>query len=47
MTAAGGTVVSGLEVLYWQATEQVELMTGRPAPLRPMRAALDAALAGR
>jgi shikimate dehydrogenase len=47
VTAAGGTVVSGLEVLYWQATEQVELMTGRPAPLGPMRAALDAALAGR
>ena len=47
VTAAGGTVVSGLEVLYWQATEQVELMTGRPAPLGPMRAALDAALTAR
>ncbi|WP_246065937.1 shikimate dehydrogenase [Geodermatophilus aquaeductus] len=40
--AAGATVVSGLEVLFWQATVQVELMTGLPAPLGPMRAALDA-----
>ena len=46
VTAAGGTVVGSIEVLYWQATEQVELMTGRPAPLGAMRAALDAALAG-
>jgi shikimate dehydrogenase len=38
----GAHVVSGLEVLYWQATVQVELMTGRPAPLAEMRAALDA-----
>jgi shikimate dehydrogenase len=37
----GGTVVDGLEVLFWQATEQVELMTGRPAPIEAMRAALD------
>ncbi|MCZ2856942.1 shikimate dehydrogenase [Blastococcus sp. VKM Ac-2987] len=42
VTAAGGTVVSGLEVLFWQATEQVELMTGQPAPIGAMRAALDA-----
>jgi shikimate dehydrogenase len=42
VTAAGGTVISGLEVLFWQATEQVELMTGRPAPIAEMRAALDA-----
>lgn len=41
--AAGGTVVGGLELLFWQATEQVELMTGRPAPIAAMRAALDAA----
>ena len=41
VTAAGGTAVSGLEVLYWQATAQVELMTGQPAPLAAMRAALD------
>jgi shikimate-5-dehydrogenase len=40
--AAGAAVVSGLEVLFWQATVQVELMTGLPAPLGPMRAALDA-----
>jgi shikimate dehydrogenase len=42
--AAGGTVIGGHEVLFWQATEQVELMTGRPAPIGAMRAALDAAL---
>jgi shikimate dehydrogenase len=41
---AGGTVVGGLEVLFWQATAQVELMTGRPAPLVAMRGALDAAV---
>jgi shikimate dehydrogenase len=38
----GATVVPGLEVLFWQAAEQVELMTGRPAPIGAMRAALDA-----
>ena len=42
VTTAGGTVVSGLEVLFWQATVQVELMTGHPAPIAAMRAALDA-----
>ncbi|MGY1916397.1 shikimate dehydrogenase [Blastococcus sp. HT6-30] len=42
VTAAGGTVISGLEVLFWQATEQVELMTGQQAPIGAMRAALDA-----
>jgi shikimate dehydrogenase len=45
--AAGGTVVSGLEVLFWQATAQVELMTGHPAPIEAMRRALDAAVAAR
>ena len=40
--AVGATVVGGLEVLFWQATEQVELMTGQPAPIAAMRAALDA-----
>jgi shikimate dehydrogenase len=45
VTAAGGRVVGGAEVLFWQATEQFELMTGRPAPIGVMRAALDAALA--
>ncbi|HEX2073477.1 MAG TPA: shikimate dehydrogenase [Geodermatophilus sp.] len=39
---AGGTVISGLEVLFWQATAQVELMTGLQAPIEAMRAALDA-----
>ncbi|MGY1814179.1 shikimate dehydrogenase [Blastococcus sp. SYSU D00820] len=41
VTGAGGTVLSGLEVLFWQATAQVELMTGHPAPIEEMRAALD------
>ncbi|WP_169064239.1 shikimate dehydrogenase [Geodermatophilus dictyosporus] len=40
--AAGAAVVSGIEVLFWQATVQVELMTGQPAPIGAMRAALDA-----
>jgi shikimate dehydrogenase len=44
VTATGGNVVGGLDVLFWQATEQVELMTGRPAPIAAMRAALDAAV---
>jgi shikimate dehydrogenase len=44
VTGVGGTVVGGLEVLFWQATVQVELMTGHPAPIAAMRAALDAAL---
>lgn len=39
-TAAGCTVVSGLELLLHQAGHQVEMMTGRPAPLAAMRAAL-------
>ena len=39
--AAGGLVISGLEVLFWQATLQVELITGHPAPIAAMRAALD------
>jgi len=43
----GGTVTGGLEVLFWQATEQVELMTGRPAPIEAMRRALDVAVAAR
>jgi shikimate dehydrogenase len=45
LTELGGTVVGGLEVLFWQATVQVELMTGRPAPIAAMRSALDAATA--
>jgi len=39
---AGARTISGLEMLFWQATEQVELMTGQPAPIAAMRAALDA-----
>ncbi|WP_029430442.1 shikimate dehydrogenase [Blastococcus sp. URHD0036] len=39
--AAGGQVISGLEVLFWQATAQVELMTGHPAPIEDMRRALE------
>lgn len=38
--AAGGTIVSGLEMLLAQAEEQVELMTGQPAPSDAMRKAL-------
>jgi shikimate dehydrogenase len=43
----GGTVAGGLDVLFWQATLQVELMTGLPAPIEAMRTALDAAVASR
>lgn len=39
----GCPVVSGLELLLQQAGYQVTAMTGRPAPLAAMRAALDAA----
>lgn len=38
--AAGATVVGGAEMLLHQAAAQVELMTGRPAPLDAMRAVL-------
>lgn len=41
--AAGCRIVSGLAVLLHQAVAQVELMTGRSAPIAQMRAALDAA----
>ncbi len=47
VTAVGGTVAGGLEVLFWQATAQVELMTGNAAPIGAMRSALDAAVAAR
>ena len=38
--ACSGTVVSGASMLLHQAARQVELMTGLPAPLAAMRAAL-------
>jgi shikimate dehydrogenase len=44
VSEAGGSVVAGSEVLFWQATAQVELMTGQAAPLEAMRRALVAAL---
>jgi shikimate dehydrogenase len=36
---AGATVVGGFDLLLHQAAGQFELMTGRPAPLEPMRQA--------
>lgn len=39
--AAGGRVVSGLQMLLHQAFAQVEQFTGRPAPEEVMRAALQ------
>jgi len=44
---AGATVISGLDMLVHQAAGQVELMTGRPAPVGAMRAAGLAELARR
>lgn len=41
---AGGAVAPGWLMLLHQAAEQVRLMTGRPAPVPAMRAALEAAL---
>jgi shikimate dehydrogenase len=45
--AAGCRIVSGLAVLLHQAVAQVELMTGRCAPVTEMRAALDTAVRSR
>ena len=46
--AAGRTVVTGLDLLLWQAVDQVRAMTGRfDVPVEAMRAAGDAALADR
>ncbi|MEZ0339775.1 shikimate dehydrogenase [Mycobacterium sp. pV006] len=42
VAAAGGQVISGLQMLLNQAFTQVEQFTGRPAPKEVMRAALDA-----
>ena len=44
---AGGTVVSGLDVLIHQAVLQVVLMTGREVPVGVLRAAGESALAER
>ncbi|MDT4962934.1 MAG: shikimate dehydrogenase [Pseudonocardiales bacterium] len=38
--AAGGVVISGAQMLLHQAAAQVELMTGRVAPVEAMRTAL-------
>jgi shikimate dehydrogenase len=46
VASAGGTVVSGAAMLLHQAGAQVELMTGRAAPVAAMRAALRAAAPG-
>jgi shikimate dehydrogenase len=43
----GGTIVSGLAMLLHQAGHQVTLMTGKPAPVEQMRAALNAELLAR
>jgi shikimate dehydrogenase len=45
--AAGAEVIGGLELLVQQAARQVELWTGRPAPVEAMRAAGEAAMASR
>jgi shikimate dehydrogenase len=45
--AAGAIVASGFTMLLHQAAAQVELMTGKPAPLEAMRAAGQAELAAR
>jgi shikimate dehydrogenase len=42
---SGGGVVGGERMLLHQAAEQVRLMTGRPAPVAAMSAAMSAALA--
>jgi shikimate dehydrogenase len=41
VTAAGGRVISGLEMLLHQAFAQVEQFTGQQAPKEAMRAALN------
>jgi len=44
---AGSLVIGGFDLLLYQAALQVELMTGRPAPLGEMRRAGLEALVGR
>lgn len=45
--AAGGRAADGLDLLLWQAVDQVRLMTGDEAPVAAMRAALDSAVGPR
>lgn len=40
----GGSIVSGLSMLLYQAGHQVTLMTGKPAPIAAMRQALNTEL---
>jgi shikimate dehydrogenase len=40
-SSAGGSVADGLDLLLWQAVDQVRLMTGLDAPVDAMRAALE------
>jgi shikimate dehydrogenase len=40
--SSGGPVADGLDLLLWQAVDQVRLMTGRTPPVSAMRTALDA-----
>ena len=41
-TRAGGMAADGLDLLLWQAVDQVRLMTGMEPPVAAMRAALQA-----
>jgi shikimate dehydrogenase len=41
-TRAGGAAADGLDLLLWQAVDQVRLMTGEEPPVAAMRAALQA-----
>ncbi len=41
LVASGATVIPGVELLTHQAARQVELMTGRAAPLEAMRQSVD------
>jgi shikimate dehydrogenase len=45
--AAGGRVADGLDLLLWQAVDQVQLMTGLDAPVDAMRAAVREPVRGR